>query len=868
MQKAYNTRDSQDVSDPSTNRAQRCLTYQIGRDGVFSTWYGRKRKQQLLEAQENFKVARKNYNLAKKKEREAKKLFDAQKSSKKVTENYRKLMKESIEAQKECRDAEESVEKAKRAISSEKAWKRKKLAEPINYDLFKCPAKADILIEVFYDALQFLNRNEVEKCQLVSRFWNRTIIVDLKILPLRKIQELLFSKQKYELPYYVPRWNKSSRPKFYISIAPEEIKDINRRVSIKGINRKALTNQELKHGLKNCVFEKIEGIMEKKYFEKLEEIVKTMEGKILAEKACFNFVEEEFVCFFVEKFQHLQRIFNELITTKNILLTIGLNCHNSFNHHNGNLTYLLANPGLLDFPTTFDSVELKSADYNLFIDSGVLMSFVTNCNTTSRRKIKLSLSGTNCQATNGPRIVEEFLEHENPENMVFNVYAGGLQLTDLTKETLTERNATHQIDGTIADYKREVYELKRKDGWILRAYMPRYIGYFVEFKIEKLPKMPRKREAQSLEFLQQQLLEAQENFKVARKNYNLAKQNERAAKQLFNAQKSSKEMKKNYRKLMKESIEVQKEFSDAEEGVEKVKREISKEKAWKTRKLAEPINYDLFKCPAKADISVEVFYDVLQSLSRNDVEKCQLVSRFWNYTIIVDIKILPLHKIRELSFSMHKYEFPHIRWDQSVRPKFYISIAPEEIPIKDIDRKVLTNQELKHGLKNCVFEKIEGIMGEKYFKKLEEIVRTTERKILAEKACFNFVEEEFFVEKIQHLPYILNKLITTKNIQLTIGLNHSSFDHNNGNLTYLLANPGLLDFPTTFDSIELKSADYKLFIDSGILMSFVTNCNTTSRRKIKLILSGTNCQATNGPRIVEEFLKHKNPENMVFNVYA
>ena len=43
-QKAYNTRDSQAVSDPSTNRAQRCLTCQIGRDGVLSTWYGRKRR--------------------------------------------------------------------------------------------------------------------------------------------------------------------------------------------------------------------------------------------------------------------------------------------------------------------------------------------------------------------------------------------------------------------------------------------------------------------------------------------------------------------------------------------------------------------------------------------------------------------------------------------------------------------------------------------------------------------------------------------------------------------------------------------------------------------------------------------------------
>ena len=44
LAKAYNTWDSQAVSDPSTNQAQRCLTCQIGRDGVCSTWYGRKRK--------------------------------------------------------------------------------------------------------------------------------------------------------------------------------------------------------------------------------------------------------------------------------------------------------------------------------------------------------------------------------------------------------------------------------------------------------------------------------------------------------------------------------------------------------------------------------------------------------------------------------------------------------------------------------------------------------------------------------------------------------------------------------------------------------------------------------------------------------
>ena len=41
---ANGTRCSQAVTHPSTNRAQRCLTSVIGRELVFSTWYGRCRR--------------------------------------------------------------------------------------------------------------------------------------------------------------------------------------------------------------------------------------------------------------------------------------------------------------------------------------------------------------------------------------------------------------------------------------------------------------------------------------------------------------------------------------------------------------------------------------------------------------------------------------------------------------------------------------------------------------------------------------------------------------------------------------------------------------------------------------------------------
>ena len=40
--KVYNTWYSQAVTHPSTNQARRCLTSVIGREPVFSTWYGRR----------------------------------------------------------------------------------------------------------------------------------------------------------------------------------------------------------------------------------------------------------------------------------------------------------------------------------------------------------------------------------------------------------------------------------------------------------------------------------------------------------------------------------------------------------------------------------------------------------------------------------------------------------------------------------------------------------------------------------------------------------------------------------------------------------------------------------------------------------
>ena len=47
---AYNTCCSQAVTHPGTEQARRCLTAVIGREPVFSAWYGRRRKEEASAA--------------------------------------------------------------------------------------------------------------------------------------------------------------------------------------------------------------------------------------------------------------------------------------------------------------------------------------------------------------------------------------------------------------------------------------------------------------------------------------------------------------------------------------------------------------------------------------------------------------------------------------------------------------------------------------------------------------------------------------------------------------------------------------------------------------------------------------------------
>ena len=48
VEKVYSTRYSQAVTHPSTNRARRRLTLVIRREPVFSTWYGRRHRYELM----------------------------------------------------------------------------------------------------------------------------------------------------------------------------------------------------------------------------------------------------------------------------------------------------------------------------------------------------------------------------------------------------------------------------------------------------------------------------------------------------------------------------------------------------------------------------------------------------------------------------------------------------------------------------------------------------------------------------------------------------------------------------------------------------------------------------------------------------
>ena len=62
IQKAYNTEYSQAVTHPSTNSAQCCLTSVIGRELVYSTWYGRRHLMLLTLAILKQKICLNNFD--------------------------------------------------------------------------------------------------------------------------------------------------------------------------------------------------------------------------------------------------------------------------------------------------------------------------------------------------------------------------------------------------------------------------------------------------------------------------------------------------------------------------------------------------------------------------------------------------------------------------------------------------------------------------------------------------------------------------------------------------------------------------------------------------------------------------------------
>lgn len=51
----------------------------------------------------------------------------------------------------------------------------------------------EFLPDIFLDALKFLDRNEIEKCQLVSNFWNSIIANKPLTLPLREFERIYFT---------------------------------------------------------------------------------------------------------------------------------------------------------------------------------------------------------------------------------------------------------------------------------------------------------------------------------------------------------------------------------------------------------------------------------------------------------------------------------------------------------------------------------------------------------------------------------------------------------------------------------------------------------------------------------------------------
>lgn len=114
-------------------------------------------------------------------------------------------------------------------------------------------------------------------------------------------------------------------------------------------------------------------------------------------------------------------------------------------------------------------------------------------------------------------------------------------------------------------------------------------------------------------------------------------------------------------------------------------------------------------------------------MDRNEVEKSQLVSRWWNRNVIADNSTLPLRLIAELTHNFDHF----MQW-------FYT--------IEDGDSReesVLTRELAIHGLKNVVFGKLrinvtEWAVLQRALKKLQILFKNNGRKLECINVRFEF----------------------------------------------------------------------------------------------------------------------------------
>uniref|UniRef100_A0A914D6P0 Uncharacterized protein n=1 Tax=Acrobeloides nanus TaxID=290746 RepID=A0A914D6P0_9BILA len=357
---------------------------------------------------------------------------DLQTSPVKTNANLKSIQKKVLDARTKLTEAEKEVARLKKMNNEAK----RKIAAPPNYEIFKGSTNPDTPVDVFYETLKFLNRNEP--------------------IILRSGGEFLYSNTKFHYQF--------------VDCLGE-------------VQQKILTKAIAMHGFKNAIVENFNVEVRDKVDEKFQAYFKSLEKRIDVVTAYFEFPRALPPRYTVtadirKNIRMIKTILDDILKVRNLKI--------QFYH---DFASILHDPQLIEFLKSYENVRL----YGCLTNKVCLCEQLSNFINTNVGNLTCFLDPPYCHRSICAKIVENLIENDNItsvfiKRITFNPNQNNTYEEDKTalahlRSALTTHHATYKKDNEKEPI--EKYELGRSDGWKLRVSIPNcYMEELSEFTID------------------------------------------------------------------------------------------------------------------------------------------------------------------------------------------------------------------------------------------------------------------------------------------------------------------------------------------------------------------------------------------------